>query len=566
MPANLSPVIRIFNLLRLERKEISAVYFYAIMNGLILLAIPVGIQALIGFAQTNTASASIVLLIVMVVVSVFVAGVLQIKQMQITEKIQQKIFVRYAFNIAQKIPALKLSAVDNYYLPELVNRFFDITNLQKSLSKLLLDFPLAIIQIVFGLILLAFYHPVFIAFGILLILVIGGILYFSGTKGLQKSIEESTEKYKVAGWLEEMARTIRSIKFSKSPDFLLQKTDENVTNYLEARTGHFKVLLLQFKTLIAFKTLVTTAMLIVGTFLLLEQQLNVGQFIAAEIVILTIINSVEKLIGNLESVYDVLTAVEKIEQITDREDETGGTIMLPPTEEGVNITLQNTAFTYPNAATPVFSNVSFTVLANEKICIQGDEGAGKSTLLRLLAGSYDHFEGGILINDIPVKNYNLQSLRLKTGVVLSMQDIFEGTLMDNISMGLEDVNIQEIQSLCTKTGLTEYITTLKHGFDTQLSATGRKLPGHAVKKILLVRALLNKPKLLLLEEPWSGLEEQYQQQIKELLLNGMNNTTVIVITKDEEFERACDKIISLRKDGCTVISGNLQMPGGGENV
>jgi ATP-binding cassette, subfamily B, bacterial len=566
MPANPSPVIRIFNLLRLERKEISAVYFYAIMNGLILLAIPVGIQALIGFAQTNTASASIVLLIVLVVVSVFVAGVLQIKQMQITEKIQQKIFVRYSFSIAQKIPALKLSAVDNYYLPELVNRFFDITNLQKSLSKLLLDFPLAIIQIVFGLILLAFYHPVFIAFGILLILVIGGILYFSGTKGLQKSIEESTEKYKVAGWLEEMARTIRSIKFSKSPDFLLLKTDENVTNYLEARTGHFKVLLLQFKTLIAFKTLVTTAMLIVGTFLLLQQQLNVGQFIAAEIVILTIINSVEKLISNLDSVYDVLTAVEKIEQITDREDETGGTIMLPATEEGVSITMSQTSFKYPNAAMPVFSNVSFAVAANEKICIQGDEGAGKSTLLRLLAGSYDHFDGAILINDIPVKNYNLQSLRLKTGVVLNMQDIFEGTLMENISMGLEDVNMQEIQSLCTKTGLTEYIATFKYGFDTQLSATGRKLPGHAVKKILLVRALLNKPKLLLLEEPWSGLETQYQQQIKQLLLNGMNNTTVIVITNDEQFTNDCDKIISLRKDGCTVLPGNLQLPGGGENV
>lgn len=566
MNENLSPVARIFNLLKSEGKEISAVYFYAILNGLILLAIPVGIQALIGFAQTNTASSSIVLLIAMVVVSVFVAGVLQVKQMQVIEKIQQKIFVRYSFDIAQKVPALKLSAVDNYYLPELVNRFFDITNLQKSLSKLLLDFPLAIIQIVFGLILLAFYHPVFIAFGVLLIAVIWGILYFSGTKGLQKSIEESTQKYKVAGWLEEMARTIRSIKFSKSPDFLLQKTDENVTSYLEARTGHFKVLLLQFKTLIAFKTLVTTAMLIVGTFLLLNQQLNVGQFIAAEIVILTIINSVEKLISNLESVYDVLTAVEKIEQITDKESETGGSIILPATAEGVSVTLRNTAFTYPNANAPVLSNISFAAAVNEKICIQGDEGAGKSTLLRLLAGSYDQFEGAILINDIPVKNYDLDSLRLKTGVVLSQQDIFEGTLMENISVGLEDANMQEIQSLCNKTGLTEYISTLKTGFDTQLSPTGRKLPGHAVKKILLVRALLNKPKLLLLEEPWNGLEEQYQKQIKQLLLNEMNNTTVFVITNDGDFAKACDKTIVLTKDGCSIISGNPQMPGGGENI
>ena len=561
-----SPVARIFNLVKLERKEISAVYFYAIMNGLILLAIPVGIQALIGFAQTNTASASVIVLIVLIVASVFIAGVMQIKQLQITEKIQQKIFVRYSFNIAQKIPALRLASVDNYYLPELVNRFFDINNLQKSLAKLLLDFPLAIIQILFGLLLLAFYHPVFIAFGILLILVIWSILYFSGTKGLQKSIEESTHKYKVAGWLEEMSRIIRSVKFFKSPDFVLQKTDEHVSDYLQARTGHFKILELQFKALIAFKTLVTTAMLIVGTFLLLEQQLNVGQFIAAEIVILTIINSVEKLISNLDSVYDVLTAVEKIEQITDKETETNGTIELSPTAEGVSIQLKETSFKYPDSPDFIFKNISFSVAVNEKVCIRGDEGTGKSTLLRLLAGNYEDFNGTVLINDIAIKNYNLQSLRFKTGVVISQQDIFEGTLMDNICVGLENVDIAEIQQLCNTTGLTDYISTLKNGFDTLLTPTGRKLPGHAIKKILLIRALINKPKLLLLEEPWTGLEEGYKMEIKKLLLTGLKNTTVLVVTKDDQFANACDKIIELKKDGCRVIAGNPQIPGGGEDL
>jgi ABC-type bacteriocin/lantibiotic exporter with double-glycine peptidase domain len=560
------PVARIFNLVKLERKEISAVYYYAIMNGLILLAIPVGIQSIIGFAQTNTASASIVLLIVLVVVSVFVAGVLQIKQLQITEKIQQKIFVRYSLDFAKKIPALKLTAIDNYYLPELVNRFFDINNLQKSLSKLLLDFPLAIIQIIFGLLLLAFYHPVFIAFGLLLILTIWGILYFSGTKGLQKSIEESNYKYKVAGWLQEVSRIIRSVKFSKTPDFILQKTDEHVTGYLEARTGHFKILELQYKTLIAFKTLVTMAMLVVGTFLLLTQQLNVGQFIASEIVILTIINSVEKLISNLDSVYDVLTAVEKIEMITDKETESSGSILLPDTAGAVSIDLKEVAFTFPNSPAAVFKNVTFSVKANEKICIRGEEGAGKSTLLRLLAGSYEDFEGNIMINGIPIKNYNLQSLRLKMGVVISQQDIFEGTLMDNICMGLENVEINEIQQLCLITGLTEYIATLKNGFDTQLSATGRKLPGHATKKILLVRALVNKPNFLLLEEPWIGLEEKYQQRIKQLLLSEMNNTTVLVITNDNGFAESCDKIIELKKEGCRVVMGNPQTPAGGEEL
>ena len=552
MAANVSPVLRILKLVKSEGKEISAVYFFAIMNGLILLAIPIGIQSLIGFALTNQASASIIILIVLVVLSVLLAGIMQVKQMQIIEKIQQKIFVRYSFEIARKLPAIKLSAVDNYYLPELTNRFFDVVTLQKSLAKLLLDFPIAIIQILLGLLLLAFYHPVFIGFGLLLTIIIFGILYFSGTKGLEKSIEESTYKYKTAAWLQEMARAIWSVKFSRSSYFLLHKTDEHVTGYLTSRTEHFKILLLQFKTMVVFKTIITTAMLVVGTFLLLKQQLNVGQFIAAEIVILTIINSVEKLIARLDNVYDVLTSVDKIEQVIDKEVEIDGTIHLPDAVKGISINLKDVAFSYTSTATPVLNNISFDAGAGEKICVSGNEGSGKSTLLRLLAGCYDDFNGSILLNGIPVKNYNLQSLRMKIGILISQHDIVEGTLMDNLTMGLEDINIEQLQKLCLIIGLTDYIATLKNGFDTVLTSAGRKLPNHAVKKILLVRVLINNPRLLLLEEPWSGLEEKYQHQIKNFLLTSLKETTVVIVTNDTSFLEACDKNIVINKDGCTV--------------
>ncbi len=547
-----SPVTRILKLVNLEQKEITSIYFYAIMKGLILLSIPVGIQALIGFAQTSTTSSSIVLLIVLIVISVFIAGVMQVKQMQVIEKIQQKIHVRYSFAMAQKIPEVKLAAIDNYYLPELMNRYFDIINLQKSLSKLLLDFPIAIIQILFGLILLSFYHPVFIIFGSFLIVIIWGILYFSGNRGLKASIQESTDKFIVAQWLEEMARIAPSIKFAKSSAFFINKTDNYVTNYLTSRTKHFKILQIQFKTLVGFKTFVTSAMLIVGTYLLLDQQINVGQFIAAEIVILTIISSVEKLIANLDSVYDVLTSVEKIENITELETETGGTVTLSDREEGIAIKMINTTFNYPNVTEPVLKNISLNIKANEKVFLRGDEGTGKSTLLRLIAGSYPDFVGSILINDVPIKNYDLHSLRLNTGVVITMQDIFEGTLMENICMGLQNVDLQEVQILCNKVGLTEYISTLKNGFDASISAIGKKLPAHAIKKILWVRALLNKPKLLLLEEPWIGLEVQYQEQIKKMLLTEMKNTTMIIITSDTSFAKVCDKVIDLKKEGCIV--------------
>ena len=106
----------------------------------------------------------------------------------------------------------------------------------------------------------------------LLIILLWMILRYTGNRGLQTSIEESSYKYKVAGWLEETARVIKSIKLTKGNDLHLQKTDEQVTGYLNARNRHFKILLFQYNLLVIFKTVITAAMLIVGTILLVNQQ------------------------------------------------------------------------------------------------------------------------------------------------------------------------------------------------------------------------------------------------------------------------------------------------------
>ncbi len=142
---------------------------------------------------------------------------------------------------------------------------------------------------------------------------------------METSLRESQYKYGVAGWLEELARVVRSFKFSKGTLLNMKQTDNLVTGYLDARTCHFRILIFQYWALISFKVVITAAMLIVGSYLLINQQLNLGQFIAAEIVILLVLNSVEKLIINLDKVYDVLTSVEKLSKVTDKPlDQDGG--------------------------------------------------------------------------------------------------------------------------------------------------------------------------------------------------------------------------------------------------
>ncbi|MBC7745136.1 MAG: ABC transporter, partial [Flavobacterium sp.] len=333
----ISPVSRILSHLKLEKQEITAVYFYAILNGLIQLSLPLGVQAIVSFVLGASMRASLVVLIALVVLGVLVTGIMQVNQVKIIEKIQQKLFVRYAFIFASHIPTLDLKKTDNIYLPELVNRFFDVPILQKNLSKILLDVPIASINILFGLILLSFYHQAFVLFGLILIILLWLILRYTGQSGLQTSIDESNYKYKVAGWLEETARVIKSIKLAKKNNLHLQKTDEHVIGYLDARNKHFKILLFQYNVLVLFKTFITAAMLIVGTILLVNQQLNIGQFIAAEIIILLILNSVEKLINNLSSVYDTLTSLEKISSFTEKPIEENGSVQLPENSNGLKI-------------------------------------------------------------------------------------------------------------------------------------------------------------------------------------------------------------------------------------
>lgn len=549
-----SPLTRILDLVRLEKAEIWSIYFYAILNGLILLSVPLGIQSIVGFVLGASFRASIYVLIFLVVVAVLVSGLMQINQMKIIEKIQQRIFVRYAFSYADAIPRLDLKKADGIYLPELINRFFDTATLQKSLAKILLEIPSATIQICFGLILLSFYHPVFIIFSFLLVFILWLIIYFTGGKGLESSLEESRNKYRVAAWLEEMARIIKFIKLAAGHALHLKKTDQATISYLKARNEHFKILLLQYRSLVAFKTAITAAMLIFGSILLVNQQLNIGQFVAAEIVILTILNSVEKLIINLDSVYDTLTAVDKLAKLTDKPLEESGNLQLSTVNTGVLVKGENISYGYTDKQ-PVLQELDFEFQPGQLICIQGKAGTGKSTLLRLLDGAYTDFNGSLQIDNVPIRNFDLNSLRSQIGILLHQHDIFQGTLWENITMGRENVPIETVVQLFQKVSLSSYFATLPKGFDTELDPTGQRLPRQIIHKILLVRALIGAPRLLLLEEPWSGMESTTKNKII-ALLNEYKSTTRVIVSNDESFANTCDQVFSMTEEGKLVKSTN----------
>ena len=533
----------LFKILKLDKKDISSIYFFAILGGLIALTLPLGIQTIINFVTAGTLSTSIVVLIIIVVIGVFINGLVQVRQMQITEKVKQKIFTRYSLELANKLPHLNIEKLDKYYLPELVNRYFDAPSLTKSLEKILLDVPAAIIQIIFGLILLSFYHPIFIGFGLFLIVILVIIVKYTSPQGLATSLKASDYKYAIASWLEEMARVIKSFKYSKDTDLHLKKADKLVSGYLDARTSHFKILLTQYWSLITFKIIITAAMLIVGSYLVIDNQINVGQFIAADIVIIAIMNSVEKLISSLDKVYDTLTSIQKLSKVIDSDIETSGTRELTTSGTGVTIEFIDVNFGYD--AKQVLNNLSFKIKGGQMICLSGASGSGKSSVLRLLTGAFTNYTGTILIDNAPIGNYSLKSLRSQTGILLSQQDIFNGTLLENLTMGSAEISIEEVNNLSDKLNLRDFIKTYKDGYDAVLDTQGKKINANIRQEILLVRALLGKHRLLLLENPFNNLEPKEVVALMDYLQNE-NAATIIIISEDENVKSKCDMVINLK--------------------
>lgn len=546
----LTPLQRFFRLLQTDKKEIRQIYAFAIFSGLISLTLPLGIQSIINLIQAGRMSTSWIILLLVVITGVALTGLFQYIQMRIIENLRQKLFTRAAFEFAYRIPRIRLEAIYRQYAPELMNRFFDTLSVQKGLSKVLIDFSTAAIYIIFGLVVLSFYHPVFIAFSFALLMLIYLIFRTTARRGLETSMRESKYKYRVAHWLEEIAHTKDTFKLSGNPDFVLKQTDDQTSGYLEARESHFHILRSQYLMLIIFRILVVSGLLIIGGLLVLNNKMNIGQFVAAEIIILLIASSVEKLILSLENIYDVLTALEKMGQVTDLELEADGGenfSELHPRSTSAQVEITDLEFTYPDYERNIIDKLSIRFRHGEKVCLMGGNGSGKSTLIYLIAGLYRAKAGNICFNGLPLGNYNLTSLRQAIGNGLSQARIFEGTLQENISLGREHIGVPEILDAIANCGLQDFLKEQPRGLQTMLGAEGQHLSKSTIQKILLARAIVNSPCLLLLENGLEYLEAAERLKIIRYLTADERPWTLLAVSSDPVMARHCSRLVIMKK-------------------
>ena len=542
----LTPWERFTGLLQLEKKDIIQIFYYAIFGGVVALSLPLGIQAIINLIQGAQISTSWIILVIVVTSGVIFSGALQLMQLRIIETIQQRIFVRASFELSYRFPKIKMTELRNYYPPELANRFFDTLTIQKGLSKILIDVPTALLQIIFALILLSFYHPFFIIFGFFLLLLIYIVFKFTAQKGLETSLAESQIKYKVAHWIQEIARTVVSFKLSGNTNLAIQKNDDLVDQYLKARENHFKILLLQFSQMIGFKVIVTASLLLIGGALVLNQEMNIGQFVAAEIIILLVIQSVEKLIIGLESLYDVLTSIEKIGQVVDKEIESQDGEK-PMFKNGVTLELDEVSYRVENRKKGIINNISLTLTPTSRILIQGESGAGKSSLLRLISGIIEPTEGNIYINNLSLASLHLNHYRSQLGLSLSDETPFEGSIRDNLVFGNRQIEETIIFEALDTVGLNQFLKEQPNGLETVLYPEGKQMSYTIAKKIILARAIIKQPRIMILEDPLDQFNLEETTKIIRYLTDAKRPWALIVVSSKKSWKAQCKQIITLEK-------------------
>jgi ATP-binding cassette, subfamily B, bacterial len=205
----------------------------------------------------------------------------------------------------------------------------------------------------------------------------------------------------------------------------------------------------------------------------------------------------------------------------------------------------------------VLHDVSFTVLAGQRLALVGSSGAGKSTIISLILRLYEPHAGAIRIDGVDIRDYKIKSLRRHIGLVLQQSILFGATVRENIAYGRPDASDVEIESAAWAANADEFIQDMEHGYDTVIAERGATLSGGQRQRIAIARALIRNSPILILDEPMTGLDAESESNVREALDRLMTGKTVIMITHDLQSIADADHVLLL-EDGRVSAAGTHQ--------
>jgi putative ABC transport system ATP-binding protein len=535
-----SPVSLVWELFSSESREIGVIATYQVGVGILSLTIPIGVQTVVNTIAFTQLMQPVVFISIAVLLGQVMGAVLKVIQVILVEKLQRRVFANISMELAFRLPRMIRQKTARF--PEMVNRYFDIMTIQKSISGLVMEGFALGLQMLIGLLLLAFYHPILLAFDVVLIGCILFILFVLGRGAVLTSVEESKHKYLVAAWLEEIASKTVTFSSKSARFFALERANDYVGGYLTARESHFKIVLRQVIGFLSLQALANTALLFVGVWLIIQEQLSIGQLVAAEIVVSTVLHSMARFQKHLESYYDLVAALDKVSTLLELPmEKSGGDISL--VKGPALLEIRKVSFLYPTLQ-KTFGPIHLTIQPGEKIAIHGSNGSGKSTLLDLLYGFKQPTSGAILFNGDDISSLEPEMYRERVGLLRGVE-VVNGPIVKNMRLSKPSASLKEIKEVLNRVGILDDIFSLPDGLDTLLSDEESPFSVAQMKRLMLARIILREPSLLLVDEAFDGLDDFTKFQVLDIVLAPGSPWSVLITSQHIEVERRCDRIVNL---------------------
>ncbi len=465
-------------------------------------------------------------------------------QTYVAEVIQRRLFARVAADLAHRLPRVSRANWDGAYGPELVNRFLEVATLQKVVATLLLDGVSIVLTTLVGMTVLAFYHPWLLGFNVWLLLLIVGGVYVLGRGAVSTGIDESRIKYRLTSWLEDITRCEGGFKLDGGPAFALDRANLIVANYLSARRLHFGILFRQILFILGLQAVAGTVLLGVGGWLVIQGQLSLGQLVAAELIVTTILASLAKLGKHLEGFYDLVAAVDKLGILFDLGVERHDGLLDLPATTGLDVRFTDLRCNVESSL--LRQGLTATIDAGERVALFGPAASGKTTLLRIVNGLDVPDTGHVEVGGCDPQDLRPDVLRSHVALVAGVE-IFEGTIAENVHLRRPGVGTTEVRAALEDAGLLDAVLRLPDSLDTKLNATGSPLSETQQSLLMLARGIAGDPELLLLDGVLDRLPDDKLENVLDVLTDSQRRWTLIVATGRRAIARLIGTTIDLTR-------------------
>ena len=353
------------------------------------------------------------------------------------------------------------------------------------------------------------------------------------------------------GVVRENLINIRVVKSFVREDFEARKFTRSSEELRDMVVRASNIIVAIFPAMQLVMNLSVIAILWVGGYKVMEGKLQIGELISFVNYLAQVLMSLMLLSMFIMATARASASSRRIREVLDTEpsltDTSVGREDRYRIQQGA-IEFEQVGFRYGDGENDVLRQVSFQIRPGETIAIAGATGSAKSSMVQLIPRLYDVTAGEIRIDRIPVRDYSLHELHARIGMVLQKNELFTGTILENLRWGKPDASLQEAEEACRAAQAHDFILGLGEGYDTLLGRGGVNLSGGQKQRICIARALLRKPKILLLDDSTSAVDSETELRIRENLGRMLKDTTVLIVTQRVNTMQSADRVIVL-EDG-----------------